>query len=229
MKNTNTNTENNSIQKNQFLETLAANAKPLKVEITLTEDCLGMMPTSQTIYRDYIASKAPDAVTMEEEIENSGIEGVESKGTTVFPRNEQGQPFFWDYQIRGMIKESISMLKRMPGTKCSSMTAHKKIVDGMIFVKGLDGSRKIPIDMSGNFGNCQRSLRTDGPTGSRTALASSETIPAGSKIRLQFIILPGKGKQNEDVVRECLDYGILHGLGQWRNSGAGTFTWKEID
>ena len=225
----NTNTENNSIQKNQFLETLAANAKPLKVEITLTEDCLGMMPTSQTIYRDYIASKAPDAATMEDEIENSGIEGVEAKGTTVFPRDDQGRPFFWDYQIRGMIKESISMLKRMPGTKCSGMSAHKKIVDGMIFVKALDGGRQIPIELSGECGNCQRSLRTDGPSGSRTALASSETIPAGSTISLQFIILPGKGNQNEDVVRECLDYGILHGLGQWRNSGAGTFTWEEIE
>lgn len=217
-------------QENKFLSMLAKETKPLRVKITLTEDCLGMMPTSQTIYRDYIASKAPDAVTMEEEIESSGIDGVESKGTTVFPRDEHGQPFFWDYQIRGMIKESIGFLKKVGGTDSAKMKAHKKFVDGHVFVKALDGGRKIPIEMSGDFGNCQRSLRTDGPTGSRTALASSETIPAGSSMELQFIVLPDKDKPdfNMDVIRECLDYGILHGLGQWRNSGAGTYTWEEL-
>lgn len=218
-------------QENKFLQMIAKESKPLKVKITLTEDCLGMMPASQTIYRDYIASKAPDAATMEEEIENSGIEGVETKGTTVFPRNDKGQPFFWDYQIRGMIKESIGFLKKTSGMEAAKMKAHKKFVDGHVFVKSLDWQRQIPIEMSGDFGNCQRSLRTDGPMGSRTALASSETIPAGSTISLQFIVLPDKDKPNfnMDIIRECLDYGILHGLGQWRNSGAGTFTWEEIE
>ena len=32
----------------------------------------------------------------------------------------------------------------------------------------------------------------------------------------------------EDVVRECLDYGQLRGLAQWRNSGKGRFAWEEI-
>lgn len=31
-----------------------------------------------------------------------------------------------------------------------------------------------------------------------------------------------------DAVREWLDYGMLRGLGQWRNSGKGRFTWEEI-
>lgn len=30
------------------------------------------------------------------------------------------------------------------------------------------------------------------------------------------------------AVREWLDYGILRGIGQWRNSGMGRFTWEEI-
>jgi hypothetical protein len=29
-------------------------------------------------------------------------------------------------------------------------------------------------------------------------------------------------------VRECLDYGTKRGLGQWRNSGKGRYTWEEI-
>ena len=30
------------------------------------------------------------------------------------------------------------------------------------------------------------------------------------------------------AVREWLDYGQLRGLGQWRNSGKGRFTWEEL-
>ena len=30
---------------------------------------------------------------------------------------------------------------------------------------------------------------------------------------------------HEKVVREWLDYGILRGIGQWRNSGKGRFTY----
>lgn len=30
------------------------------------------------------------------------------------------------------------------------------------------------------------------------------------------------------MVRECLDYGVLRGLGQWRNSGKGRFEWEEV-
>lgn len=30
-------------------------------------------------------------------------------------------------------------------------------------------------------------------------------------------------------MRECLDYGKLRGLGQWRNSGKGRFVWDLLD
>ena len=32
--------------------------------------------------------------------------------------------------------------------------------------------------------------------------------------------------EHEKVVREWLDYGELRGLGQWRNSGKGIFTYE---
>ena len=35
-------------------------------------------------------------------------------------------------------------------------------------------------------------------------------------------------KDMAELVRECLDYGVLRGLGQWRNSGAGRFVWEEL-
>jgi hypothetical protein len=32
----------------------------------------------------------------------------------------------------------------------------------------------------------------------------------------------------EGIIREWLDYGKLRGLGQWRNSGKGRFSWVEL-
>ena len=31
------------------------------------------------------------------------------------------------------------------------------------------------------------------------------------------------------LARECLDYGIYRGIGQWRNSGRGRYMWEELD
>lgn len=195
--------------------------KELRVRLTLTEDALGMAPTSNKIYADFIAANAPDAKTREEEIAENGIDETVNAGTTVFPKLPDGRPFFWDYQIRGMFKDSMGMLRRVPGTACSKAKAYKKLVDGLLFVR----ERRIPIAVNGEFGNCQRTLRTDGPSGSRTALASSETVPAGSTCEFTIIMLTD---EMEPIVRECLDYGALRGLGQWRNSGAGRFIWEEV-
>lgn len=197
-------------------------AETMKVRLTLTEEILGMMPSNEKVYEEYIASNAPDQLTMQEEIEENGIEEVAAKGRTVFPRLEDGTPFLWDYQIRGMFKDSMGMLRRMPGSASSKRKAYKKEVDGLIFV----APRKIPIHMDGGQkGICERPLRASTPQGERVALASSETCPEGSYLEFTIQLLdPGL----RAVVEECLDYGILRGLGQWRNSGKGTFLWEEV-
>ena len=35
-------------------------------------------------------------------------------------------------------------------------------------------------------------------------------------------------KDMYELSRECLDYGVLRGIGQWRNSGKGRYLWEEI-
>ena len=195
--------------------------KNLKIRITLIEEMLGMSPADPDIYNAFIASNAPDAPTREEEIETIGVEAVQEKGTTVFPRTNDGIPFVWDYQLKGFFKDTVGMLRRIPGSACSKVKAFKKEIDGLLFIE----ERKVPILASGDIGLCQRPLRTDGPAGSRTALASSETVPAGSTIEFTLTLM------RDDMqawVSECLDYGYRRGLGQWRNSGKGRFTWEEI-
>lgn len=197
-------------------------AKELKVKITFTDEVLGMTPADKEIHKTYIASKAPDAPSIQQEIAAVGADVVEEKAMTMFPRNDAEQPIFWDYQIRGMFKDSCGMLKRVPSSQSAKIKAYKKEIDGLIFVE----PRQIPIHLSGPMGDCQRPLRASTPQGERVALAHSETIPAGSTITFTVkMLLP----THEKAVREWLDYGALHGMGQWRNSGKGRYTWEEVE
>lgn len=194
--------------------------KEFTVRITLTEEMLGMSPSDPNVYDTYVAGNAPSQEMMEEEMEN--FTPADEKGMTVFPKLEDGTPFIWDYQIKGLMKDACGMLRAVPGTKSAAMKAYKKTIDGRIFVS----PRKIPIHVVGEMGTCQRPLRASTPQGERVALAKSETIPAGSWFECQIQCLV-----DSDVysVNEWLEYGKLRGLGQWRNSGAGRFLFDVLD
>lgn len=195
--------------------------KMMKVKITLLEPMLGMTSSDPKITETYIASKAPDAKKMEEEIEAIGVEGVVEQGKTVFPRDEQGRPFLWDYQIKGFFKDTCGALRRVKGSKSEKVKAYKKEIDGLLFPE----PRKIIIHVNGEIGDCQRPLRASTPQGDRVALANSEELPAGSTLEFTIAMLA----DYQEIIREWLDYGRYRGLGQWRNSGKGRFTWEEME
>ena len=196
--------------------------KEMKVRVTLLEEMLGTASNNPDIHSEYIASKAPDAKSKEEEIEAIGVDAEIEKSMTVFPRNKEGQPIMWDYQVKGFFKDACGMLRNVKGSESSKLKAYKKKIDGLIFVK----ERKIPIQMSGDIGNCQRPLRAQTMQGERVTLANSETIPEGSVLEFTVCCLVDG---DVDVVKEWLDYGKWRGLGQWRNSGKGKFVWQELD
>lgn len=75
--------------------------KKLHIKLTFTAPVLGTSPANEDIYRDFIGSKAPDAASVEDEVAALGADAVIEKGMTVFPRTEDGRPFFYDYQIKG--------------------------------------------------------------------------------------------------------------------------------
>ena len=148
---------------------------------------------------------------------------------TVFPRDENGRPAFWDYQIKGFFKDACSMLGRIGGktetgkkravNESGKLTAYKKVIDGLIFVS----PRMIPIDVNGTIGDCQRPLRAQTAQGERVSLVNSEEIPAGSECIIEVTCLDDN---HMAAVLEWLDYGKLRGIGQWRNSGKGRFTYQ---
>lgn len=186
-----------------------------KITMTLTEALLGTAPLNKGLYSEFIASKAENGNT-DDEIE-SVPEAIE-KGTTGFHRTPDGKPALYDYMIKGLLKDAAGMLRRVPGTKSSKVTAYKKLIDGLVFVT----PRLIPIEFSrlaDEVGILERPLRAQTPQGERVALARSEMIPAGATIEFTLNLLD---PSLEPWVRELFEYGQLRGLGQWRNGGYGS-------
>lgn len=196
--------------------------KILKVKVTTTEEILGTASSNKEIHEEFIASKAPDAPSMEEEVAAVGAEEVFDKAMTVFPRDSEGNPIAWDYQWKGFFKDACGMLRKVADSACGKVKAYKKEIDGLIFVS----PRQIPIKFDGEMGICQRPLRAQTAQGERVALASSESIPAGATMTFEIqMMVPA----HEKAIREMLDYGKLRGFGQWRNSGKGRFTYEILE
>jgi hypothetical protein len=194
----------------------------MKVRITFTEELLGTASGNPDLHREFIASKAPDAMTAEEEVESIGVDGVVEKSMTVFPRNSEGNPILFDYQIKGFFKDACGVLRRVPNSKSSKIKAYKKEIDGLLFVF----PRQIPLNLSAPLGACERPLRAQTAMGERIALSNSETAPAGTYIDIEIGCLT---KDMMELAKECLDYGKYRGIGQWRNSGKGRFTYEIIE
>ncbi len=203
----------------------------MRIKVTFIEELLGTLPNTEEVYREFIGAKAPDAASIEEEVAALGADEVAIKGTTVFPRAPDGTPFLYDYQIKGFFKDACSMLARLTGkdehgkkakavNESGKLTAYKKVIDGLIFVK----PREILLHANMETGKCERPLRAQTAQGERIALASSESLPAGTWFECEIICL---NPAHENAVREWLDYGEYRGVGQWRNSGKGRFLWEE--
>jgi len=187
------------------------------VTVTFTEPLLGAVPMNKELYGDYIATKAPTAEPPEDEM--TSVVELTEKGTTGFHRVD-GIPILYDYVIKGFFKEACSMLRRCPGTVSSKMTAFKKIIDGLVFIE----PRQMPISVVGEIGILERPLRAQTAQGERIALARSEMLGRGSS--MTFTVKTLGSVVSEDTLREWLDYGALHGLGQWRNASYGSFTYE---
>lgn len=208
--------------------------KELKVRLTLTDELLGSQPGNPEIHAEFIASKAPDAATREEEIAAIGVDAEMEKLVTVFHRHN-GKPCLMDYQIRGFFKSAAqfyykmtpSEVKAVCGIKLDKLSAFKKKIDGLVFVYGEDDGRFIPLTLpdGGEIGSCQRPLRGQGGQYEIVTLANSETAPAGTVVEFKVRVL---SDSLTEYVEGWLNYGKYNGLGQWRNSGKGSFKWEKV-
>ena len=209
-----------------------------KFRITFTEECLGTASANPELYKDFIQSKRPEGVAADETAALPPVEEELQKAMTVFSRDDAGNPMLWDYQLKGFFKDACGSLSRVGKVKkekgkvkdapeaanaSAGTTAYKKIVDGLIFVK----PRKITLHLppGGKIGICERPLRAQTAQGERIALARSETVPAGTWFEFAVTLLDDR---HEELLEEWMQYGALRGLGQWRNSGKGSFTFERM-
>ena len=201
----------------------------LKIKVTFDEEVLGTASANPDIHKEYIASNAPDEGLANEEVAAINPDEAFEKSMTVFPKDDNGNPFVWDYQWKGYFKDAFKGLKKVPKSECGKIKAYKQEIDSLIFPY----PRKIPIVMpeGSEIGICQRPLRASTPMGERVALASSETVPVGSTMTFDIVLMADTENNNvhEKAIIEALNYGALRGFGQWRNSGKGRFHWELLE
>lgn len=211
--------------------------KLMKFKWTFLEGLLGTSTANEEIYRDYLASKAPSPEVADEEAAAIAAVDVDEqfgRAMTIFPKLENGTPYQYDYQVKGYFKDTCGALSRLTGkdpvtgkkgkavNESSKLKAFKKEIDGNIFVF----PRKIPILFEGKIEICQRPLRASTPQGERVALAASEEIPAGATMEFWVLCL---NDAHVNAVLEWMEFGVLRGTGQWRNSGKGRFVYELIE
>ena len=214
----------------------------LVVRLTFISDCLGTAAGDEDIYRNFVRKKMKEEAKkldgveltdeqLDEEAQYIDFESATRDGMTIFPRDAEGNPVLWAYQLKGFLKNACKTLKLVKGTVSSNVTYNRRDLNGLLFVYGPDRAITSPISLSGPMGELQRPLRAETPQGERIGLACSETVPAGSSVDFEiFYSQPDKAKYSmHDAILEWLEYGQDFGLLQWRNSGFGRFTFEVLE
>ncbi len=206
----------------------------LKVRMTFTEPLLGTLAGDPKVATEFILSKNPEG-TVTDEVESLPSddpgEVLLVKASTVFPRDAAGRPFIWDYQIKGWFKEAClawcqrdvmtkEQLKKLRLTEWM----YKRTIDLQIFVRPRRLMLILPdgvVGVPGDLDFLERPLRKETFKGGKVCLARSEMVPVGSYIEATVTVF--NDKLVEYVKSWLVEFGPLHGMLQWRNSGMGRF------
>lgn len=105
-------------------------------------------------------------------------------------------------------------------TKINNMV---QVYPKQLFLNKIDGTPITAADMV-----LQRSLRAETQQGPRVALAKSESVMMGSYLDAT-VVLVGNKPVTQQMLLDCLEYGKIHGLGQWRNAGFGAFVFEILE
>jgi len=198
----------------------------MKYQIEFNEPLLGTLSGNKEIAEEFINSKHPEGHS-EEESEMHPDEELE-KSSTIFARDGD-KLMLWDYQFKGFLKEaceqmisSETMTKEELKNYKLTQYLYKRTIDKQIFVMPRRIHLTLPEGAKTEF--IERPLRGQTMRGERICLARSESVPAGTKVDIEILCLNTK---LEKFIPQWLKYGALLGMGQWRSSGMGRFSFKE--
>lgn len=202
----------------------------LTVKMTFTEPVLGLVSGNKKVLTERMTPKAPTAAMAQEEADAVPVEEQIEKASTIYPKDEIGM-FMWDYQIKGMFKETLAVLIEVGSMTTVSKWAIKGAVGNFVFVtprrcyfKKPDGSFYQEPD-----GDMERPLKAETMQGPRICLARSEFINAGASLSFTVKAIKGTNAKSKkmilvDDLKAALEYGAERGFGQWRSAGWGRHT-----
>ena len=217
----------------------------IRVKCTLIEEALGLNAADPDIHAKFVELKkaklkkaeadeisanldkehdeikrmADERRKLKNDIDSLRTDAAENSLSVFFIDEETKKPYFTKHQIRGYIKDKFTILKELKrGSFATFKKMPKTVVNRQVFV----GPDKILIDLppGEEMGRCTRPIRIEKFPVEENSIKVSESVPAGSTLKFSVGILDDSLK---DCVIEALEYGALHGLGQWRNSGKGRF------
>ena len=199
----------------------------MKYEITFNEPLLGTLSGNKEIAEEFIISKHPDGHS-EEESENCPEEELE-KSSTIFARDGD-RPHLWDYQFKGFFKEACEQMinsdtmtkEELKGLRLTQYL-YKKTIDKQVFVMPRKVYLVLPKNASTKLAFIERPLKAQTMRGERICLARSESAPPETTVNIEILCL---NKKLKPFIKQWLNFGALSGMGQWRSSGMGRFSWK---
>ena len=176
------------------------------------------------------AKKAEEITTLpDEELENA---------STLFHRDDDG-PFLYSYMVNGFFKaacvamidsndEDGEVFKKHTKEELKNIRltrwSYKSTINSMIRVRERKLYLNLPKGQDMEF--VERSLRAETMRGDRVCLARSEAAPEGTTVEFEIRCLNSK---LWDYIEEWLGYGDFGGMGLWRSSHYGSFTWERLD
>jgi hypothetical protein len=161
---------------------------------------------------------------------------LDTKGTTVFFKDKAHSnfPMIGDHMIYGFLKAaSEALVRALPpgapkkqGVVLQSSSYTQSIINQHVRCdrEFITFDKDIERYEDGTPNYAQRSIRAMTPQGPRISLMKSEQVGAGAKLNFILRVLENS-PLNEEALRKMFDYGECTGLGQWRNSGRGSFTY----
>ncbi len=186
------------------------------LKVTMTEPLLGTQP-QKDVATEFIQDKAREA-GLEVADEEETLPEMLEKGTTVFHKLD-GAPLYYDYHVKGFLKEAAKVLNGKEALGGIANFRHK--VDTLVFIKPRRIALHVPNGSEITF--LERPLRAMTQKGERVSLARSEVLPVGTWFECEIEVLY---TISEKALRALLDYGEYKGFGQWRNASYGRFEYE---